>query len=257
MRGPEPIAAIVMAAGRGTRLRSKAPKFLVELNGRPMVEWVLAAIRGLHPRLIVVVTPPDTKHVFVDVVVAVQEQPLGTANAVAAARDALQGFKGDVLVLPADTPLITTATLAGLVRSHRRLRPAVTVLSFEWPEPLPYGRIVRGPDGDLASIVEEGDATPDQRRIRELNASIYAFTSEWLWNSISHLDNENAKCELQLTSGIRRIVASGGVAAAHTAPDPAEAVGVNTPEDLSFAGETLRQRRRSHPLHGLPSTGSG
>jgi bifunctional UDP-N-acetylglucosamine pyrophosphorylase / glucosamine-1-phosphate N-acetyltransferase len=232
-----------MAGGRGTRMQSATPKFLTELHGKPMVRWVLEAARGIDPRRLVVVFPPRTPEVFTDVEVTVQAQPLGTADAVASAREALRSFAGDVLVLSADTPLVTTRTLGELVEEHRCRRAAVTVLSFEWPEPLPYGRLVRGADGDLVAIVEEADATPEQRRIGELNSSIYVFTSEWLWKGIARVDTANAKGELQLTSSIRHIVAGGGKAAVYEAPDPIEALGVNTPAELAFAAEALRRRR--------------
>jgi bifunctional UDP-N-acetylglucosamine pyrophosphorylase/glucosamine-1-phosphate N-acetyltransferase len=231
-----------MAGGRGTRLRSKTPKFLVDLNGRPMVEWVLEAVRGVDPERLVVVAPPGAGHTLSDLEVAIQEEPLGTADAVASARTILGDFAGDILLLPADTPLVRTMTLAGLVRRHRLYRSAVTVLSFRWPGRLPYGRIVRGRDGRLASIVEEGDATPDEKRITELNSSIYVFASAWLWKGIATLDTANAKGELQLTSSIRQIVAAGAAAAVCEAGDPVEAIGVNTPEELEFAREALRSR---------------
>jgi len=211
-----------------------------------MAEWVIDAARALDPERLIVVTSPAARAAFGGVEVVVQEKPLGTADAVASARKALGDFGGDLLVLAADTPLVRTETLKPMLAEHRRAEAAVTVLSFESPDGLPYGRVVRGPGGELQAVVEEADATADEQAISELNASVYVFAPHLLWSALEQLDTRNAKRELQLTSAVRDIVAAGGRGAVYRSPDAVELRGVNTPADLAFVSEVLRQRL---PLH--------
>src|SRR5215212_2346164 len=143
------LAALVMAGGLGTRMRSDTPKHLHPLLGRRMLDWVLDAVAATGPSRIVVVVSPQTHDTIAEslpegVEIAVQREPRGTGDAVAAARDALAGFDGDVLVVSGDAPLITTELLEEVLATHRRGTPAVTVLSYEPPGQPPYGRIVRG-----------------------------------------------------------------------------------------------------------------
>jgi bifunctional UDP-N-acetylglucosamine pyrophosphorylase/glucosamine-1-phosphate N-acetyltransferase len=236
------LAALVMAAGRGTRLGAATSKPLQDVCGRPMVEWVIDAVRGLDPERLIVVSSPATRNAFGEVEVVVQEKPLGTADAVASAREALGEFVGDLLVLAADTPLVRTETLERVLAEHRRGETAVTILSFESADALPYGRVVRGPEGELRAIVEEADAPADERAISELNSSVYVFAPQLLWSALDRLDTRNAQRELQLTSAVREIVAGGGRGAVYRSPDAVELRGVNTPADLTFVSKVLRQR---------------
>ena len=152
-----------MAAGLGTRMRSDVPKHLHPILGRRMVDWVLASSRGLGVDPIVVVAAPPTAAAFDGIDVAVQEEPLGTGDAVRCARAALEGRADDVLVLSGDTPLLTARLLRELVDTHRRDDAVATVLSFEPDDPKQYGRVLRAGDGTLAAIVEYRDATDEQR----------------------------------------------------------------------------------------------
>ena len=146
-----------MAAGLGTRMRSEKPKHLHQLLGKRLVDWVIDAVRPLDPGKLVVVTSPETTDALAQesAIVAVQQEPRGTGDAIAAAREALAGFEGDVLVLSGDAPLVTPELLQGLVDAHRKSAAAATVLTFEPGRPLPYGRIVRDADGNVRTIVEE------------------------------------------------------------------------------------------------------
>lgn len=246
------LAAVVMAAGLGTRMKSALPKHLHPLLGRRLVDWVIDAARSLEPDRLVVVASPETAGVFEGVEVAVQAEPRGTGDAVASARAALESFEGDVLVLSGDTPLLTGELLRSLLAEHRRQAAAVTVLAFEPDDPGMYGRIVRGAEGALEAIVEARDATPEQLAIREVNSSIYVFAAAALWKALEHLDSDNSQGELYLTDTIERIVASGARAAVHTAPDPVEALGVNTRAELAAAGAALRDRiNEEHMLAGV------
>jgi len=245
------VAAVVMAAGLGTRMRSELPKHLHPLLGRRMVDWVVESARAVEADPVVVVVSPDRADAFEGLTTAVQQNPRGTGDAVAAAHDALAGFSGDVLVLSGDTPLLTEEVLGGLIEAHHRERAQVTVLSFEHTDDFPYGRLVRAPDGSLEGIVEEGDATPEQLAIAELNSSIYVFESAALWAALERLDTSNAQGELQLTDTIRHIIAAGGLAAVYRSPDPQAPIGVNTRADLAAAGSVLRDRiNRAHMLAG-------
>jgi bifunctional UDP-N-acetylglucosamine pyrophosphorylase/glucosamine-1-phosphate N-acetyltransferase len=245
------VAAVVMAAGLGTRMRSELPKHLHPLLGRRMVDWVVESARAVEAEPVVVVVSPDRADAFDGLTIAVQQEPRGTGDAVEAARQALAEFSGDVLVLSGDTPLLTEEVLRGLIDAHRRESAQVTVLAFEPTDDFPYGRLVRAPDGSLEQIVEQGDATPEQLAITELNSSIYVFESAALWAAIGKLDTSNAQGELQLTDTIRHVIAAGGRAAVHSSPDPQAPIGVNTRADLAAAGAVLRDRiNRAHMLAG-------
>ncbi len=241
-----------MAAGLGTRMRSRTPKHLHRLLGRRVVDWVLDAARPLAPAPLVVVSSELARDEFEGVQVAVQEHPRGTADAVASARVALAGFDGDVLVLSGDAPLLTTELLGDLVDAHRREDSAVTILSFESARPLPYGRLLRDEAGGVRAIVEATDATPEQLETTELNSSIYVFTAQALWPALEAIASENAQGERYLTDAVARIVEVGGRAAAFVSPDAEAPVGVNTRPELAAAGAVLRDRiNERHMLAGV------
>jgi bifunctional UDP-N-acetylglucosamine pyrophosphorylase/glucosamine-1-phosphate N-acetyltransferase len=149
------IAAVIMAGGLGTRMRSETPKHLHPLLGKRLVDWIVDAARAIDPDRLVVVAAPATAEAYDQVEVAVQDEPLGTGDAIARARGGLDGFDGAVLVIPGDAALATAELLRDLVEAHRRDQPAVTILTFTSPTPLPYGRIVRDGKGDVARIVED------------------------------------------------------------------------------------------------------
>ena len=243
-----------MAGGHGTRMRSETPKHLHPLLGRRMVDWVIDAASALSPDRLVVVTSPETQDAIAadGVTVAVQPEARGTGDAVAAAHPALDGFDGDILVLSGDSPLLTPELLESLVESHRAGEAAATVLTFEPDRALPYGRIVRDGDGKIDAIVEEADATEEQRRIRELNSSTYVFSGPELWAALSGLDSDNAQAELYVTDTVRALAQAGKTVAAYKADDPDAPVGINTRADLAWAGAVLRDRiNEQHMLAGV------
>jgi bifunctional UDP-N-acetylglucosamine pyrophosphorylase/glucosamine-1-phosphate N-acetyltransferase len=242
-----------MAAGLGTRMRSEAPKHLHPLLGKRLVDWALDAVRPLDPEPLVVVTSPETTDALAGegVTVAVQQEAHGTGDAVAAARGALAGFEGDVLVLSGDAPLVTSELLQGLVDAHRNSTAAATVLTFEPVRPLPYGRIVRDADGNVQAIVEEGDATQEERAIRELNSSTYVFDAAELWGALDELKPDNVQSELYLTDTVRALVEAGKPVATYESEDPEAPVGVNTRIELAAAAAVLRDRiNERHMLAG-------
>jgi bifunctional UDP-N-acetylglucosamine pyrophosphorylase / glucosamine-1-phosphate N-acetyltransferase len=246
------LAAVVLAAGLGTRMHSETPKHLHPLLGRRLADWVIEAVRELGPEPLVVVTSPDARGAFQGVEVAVQPEPRGTGDATAAARPSLDGFEGDVLVVTGDAATITSELLARLLETHRSLDAAATVLSFELGEPGAYGRIVRGDDGALKAIVEARDASPDELAIQEVNSSIYVFDAVKLWPALERLEPDNAQSELYLTDTVRDLAASGERVAVHKAEDAAEAEGVNTRAELAAAAASLRDRiNHAHMLAGV------
>jgi bifunctional UDP-N-acetylglucosamine pyrophosphorylase/glucosamine-1-phosphate N-acetyltransferase len=246
------LAAVVMAGGLGTRMRSATPKHLHPILGRRMVDWVLEAARPLGPEPLVVVASPESRDAFGDTAVAVQEQALGTGDAVRCARGAVGDRSENVLVLSGDTPLLTAELLDSLFAEHRRESAGATVLSFVPDDVRSYGRIVRGPEGTVEAIVEAGDATPEQLAIQECNSSIYVFRADLLWPALDRLEPHNAQGELYLTDAVRDLVAGGERVVAHVAADPAETEGVNTRAELAAAAATLRDRiNREHMLAGV------
>ena len=246
------VAALVMAAGLGTRMKSATPKHLHPLLGRRMVDWVIDAARGARAQPIVVVASPETRDAFDGLDVAVQEKPLGTGDAVRAAHAQLDATTGDVLVLSGDTPLLTPELLGELIETHRSERAAATVLSFEPPDARQYGRLVRDGDGRLARIVEAADATPEELALREVNSSIYVFGAEKLWPAIERLQPQNAQGELYLTDALGFLVEDGERVAVHVAADPRDVEGVNTRVELAAAAAALRDRvNEKHMLDGV------
>ncbi len=241
-----------MAAGLGTRMRSTVPKHLHAILGRRVIDWTLAAVAELGADRVVLVVSPDTQDAVAGVETAVQERPLGTGHAVASACGTLEGFEGDVLVLDGAAPLLTADLLSGFVAEHRREGAAVTVLSMEPDHPLPYGRVVRAADGSLRRIVEERDATPEERAIRELNSSIYVFSATDLWPALAQLEPQNAQGELYLTDTVAHIVSTGRPAAAWISPDSRSPEGINTRVELAAAAAILRDRiNEGHMLAGV------
>ncbi len=249
------LAAVVLAGGLGTRMRSATPKHLHPLLGRRLVDWVIEAGRALDPARLVVVSSPDFADEFDGVEVAVQESPRGTGDALASAKDALAAHAGEVLVLAGDSPLLRTESLAALLETNRRADAAATVLTFRKDDPGDYGRIVRGDDGGVQAIVEATDATPEQLAIDEVNSSIYVFRGDALWPALERLDPANAQGELYLTDAVRHLVDAGERVVAHEADDPREPEGVNTRVELAAAAAALRDRlNEAHMLAGVTIT---
>jgi bifunctional UDP-N-acetylglucosamine pyrophosphorylase/glucosamine-1-phosphate N-acetyltransferase len=246
-----------MAGGLGTRMRSDRPKHLHPLLGWTVLDWALASVRPLGPDPLVVVCSPATREELArtlpdDVELAVQAEARGTGDAVGAAESALQGARSDLLVLDGAAPLLTPAVLGRLVAEHRRERAAVTVLSIEPAKPLPYGRVLRDEAGALRAIVEEGDASPEERAIRELNTSIYVFEAGALWPALARLEDENVQGELYLTDAVRNIVGDGGRGAVYRAADPIVGLGINNRAELAQAAAVLRDRLvEEHMLAGV------
>jgi bifunctional UDP-N-acetylglucosamine pyrophosphorylase/glucosamine-1-phosphate N-acetyltransferase len=248
----EELAAVVMAAGIGTRMKSATPKHLHPILGRRLVDWVVDAARGAGVERLVVVASPQTSDLLEGVEVVVQEEPRGTGDAVRCAKAALEGFDGDVLVLNGDAPALRSETIRALVETHRAAGAAATVLSFEPADAGAYGRIVRDANGQLARIVEAADASPEELALGEVNSGIYVFRAAKLWPALERLDAHNAQGELYVTDTLGLLAADGETCAVQLADDPLEAEGVNTRVELASAAASLRDRiNEEHMLAGV------
>lgn len=252
-----PVSAVVLAAGEGTRMRSSRPKPLHRLCGRPMVVHVLDALAELElQRAVVVVghgaervTKTLLEHTVAHLLVEFVEQPVqrGTGDAVAVALTAFPDDDddfdgGDIVVLPGDTPLLRPPTLAALVRAHRQANAAATVLTAELVGPTGYGRIVRGKDDRVARIVEQADATEEERQIREVNTGIYAFRRSVLAPALRRLSPDNVQGEYYLTDIIGVLYGAGYPVTSLMVADSMEVAGVNDRAQLAVAEAELRDR---------------
>ena len=249
---PSNPAAVVLAGGLGTRMRSAIPKHFHLLLGRRMVDWVVEAARALGADPLVVVTSPEGKEAFEGIEVAVQSEPLGTGDALEAARSALDGVAGELFVLTGDAPVLSPQLLRDLLEAHRNEGAAATILSFRPPDPREYGRVIRDESGAVREIVEAGDASREQLAVDEVNSAIYVFAADRIWPALEQLESSNRQGELYLTDAVHHLVDNGERVAAFVAPDPIEAEGVNTRVELAAAGAALRDRiNEAHMLAGV------
>ena len=251
------LACVVLAAGKGTRMRSARPKVLHPLAGRPMVEHALAVARALAPeRTVLVIGPeleaeaPGLEGVGEAVTCVVQAEPLGTAHAVAQTRPLLEDFGGDVLVLYADTPLVRSETLAGLVAARRGSNGvAAAVLGFRPEDPAEYGRLILARDGSLARIVEYAEASGDERTVTLCNAGMMVVDGRRLFSLLDAIGNDNAKGEYYLTDLPAIVAAEGGRCAVAEAPAE-EVMGINDRVQLAAAECVIQDRLRRAAMEG-------
>jgi bifunctional UDP-N-acetylglucosamine pyrophosphorylase / glucosamine-1-phosphate N-acetyltransferase len=234
-------AAVIMAAGVGSRMKSATPKHLHPLLGRRLVDWVVTAVRALDPDPLVVVLSPAAAAAVREVTVAVQERPLGTGDSLRSARKSIGDAK-TLLVVSGDHPRISADLLHQLVAAHRDAVATATVLSFEPPDPRAYGRVIRDEAGRLRAIVEDADASAEERAVREVNSSIYVFETVKLWPVLERIEPANAQGELYLTDAVRLLVEGGEEVVVFKAPDADELEGVNTRAELADAAAFLRAR---------------
>jgi len=243
------LTVVVLAAGGGTRMKSKTMKVLHPVAGRSMVGHVLNAVRAVEPNRVVAVVGHQREQVgahiqelMPDAVLAVQETLDGTGGAVRVAMAAVGTTSGTVVVATGDTPLLRGESLREFVAEHRAAEQAVSILSGQVPDPFGYGRVVRNAEGDVEAIVEEKDATDDQREISEINSGILAFDAEFLVGALGRLTNDNAKGEYYLTDTVRLAREDGLSVGAFPIADVMQTEGANDRAELAELGRELNRR---------------
>jgi bifunctional UDP-N-acetylglucosamine pyrophosphorylase/glucosamine-1-phosphate N-acetyltransferase len=245
---PRPVGAIVLAAGLGTRMRSRRAKVLHELAGLPLVRYPLAALAALDPERVALVVGHQADDVraaaggagLAGLRTVVQAEQRGTGHAVACAADAFRGFVGDVLILYGDVPLIRPATLRTLLAAHRTEAADLTLATMSFADPTGYGRILRDAAGRAVGIVEERDASDAQRAITEVNPGLYAARSEVLFSLLAELRPNNAQGELYLTDLVALAARGGRRVSTLAAPSAEELAGINTRAELAHMEATLK-----------------
>jgi bifunctional UDP-N-acetylglucosamine pyrophosphorylase/glucosamine-1-phosphate N-acetyltransferase len=242
------LVLVILAAGKGTRLKSSLPKVLHRLAGKPLIEYVVEAALPLKPLDTCVVVGHQAGQVqktlgHLSAKFIVQEPQLGTGHALQVARPFWESHHGSLLVLSGDVPLISTETLRELAETHAQTGASATILSTMLENAAGYGRIIRGPGGEVARIVEEKDATPVEREIREINTGIYCFEASALAKVISQLTAANNQKEYYLTDCVGLLRSKGKRVGAVICADPVEVNGVNSRLELSQLERIVRDRK--------------
>jgi bifunctional UDP-N-acetylglucosamine pyrophosphorylase/glucosamine-1-phosphate N-acetyltransferase len=243
-----PLTVLLLAAGQGTRLKSKTIKLLHPVAGQPMVTWVARAARALRPERTVAVVGFQGDLVQAALAglcdaFAVQAEQRGTGHAVTQAAAAFRGARGPLLIVNGDLPNLEAATLRALVALHRKSKAVLALVTTEVDDATGYGRIVRDARGRVARIVEHKDATPAQREIREINCGIYCADPSALLAALKKLRPNNAQGEYYLTDAVHALIAKGGSVVALKHADSDAVLGVNTRDELAAAGALLYARK--------------
>ena len=242
--------AIVLAAGKGTRLQTEncdLPKVLRTALGKPLLGYVLDGLKFIEQKdtiLVVGYKREMVEEAFAGYPFAVQAEQLGTGHAVACAKDAVGDYDGPVLVCCGDMPLMTEKTYRTMFATHEKEGNVCTILAATCTAELPYGRILRRADGTFDRVVEDKDCTPEQKKIRELNAGVYVFDAQKLFAALSGLKNNNAQGEYYLTDVPAMLQADGGRVGVCAACTSDEMLGVNTPAQLQEVEDYLKEAHK-------------
>ncbi len=242
------IAAVILAAGQGKRMHSDLPKVLHQIDGRPMVAYVIESVLALGPDKVVVVTGHQAERVEAacagtGVAFARQTQQLGTGHAVMQALPLLESYQGTIVVLNGDVPGLRTETMRAFIAYHRAHQFAATVLTAKLPDPSGYGRILRDESGRLLRIVEHKDASERERAIDEINSGLFCFEATDLVASLGRVGRGNAQNEYYLTDVIGLLADAGRAVGAYCVDDAREVAGVNDPGELEAARRFVTRSR--------------
>jgi len=243
------LRTLILAAGKGTRMKSDLPKVMHSLAERPVLSYVLDVAKAIGSQGTVVIVGHGADIVrkafpSPDLTFVRQHQQLGTGHAVLQAKGCFSDYEGIVVILCGDVPLLRPETVSDLVSRHRAEKSALTVLTAVLDDPGTYGRIVKNDEGRVVKIVEQRDATEEEKRIREINTGIYCAGSRFLFSAVEDIGRDNAQGEYYLTDIVGIAVAKGHRVGALVAGDALEVMGINTPDDLAMARRKMEDRRR-------------
>lgn len=240
------LKTLILAAGKGTRMKSSTPKVLHKVNGKPMLHKILELIeKALSPEENILILGYKREEILASLdnpVYVVQEEQLGTGHAILQAKEKLKDYQGDIMVLCGDTPLLREETLASLYECHKKEGATTTLLTVVYEKPFGYGRILKE-NGKVVGIVEEKEANEEQKKIREVNAGLYCFDSQELWKALEKINNDNEKGEYYLTDVLGIQAKEGKTILSFELSDAQEVLGVNSKVELAEASEVLRNRK--------------
>ncbi|PAB01494.1 bifunctional UDP-N-acetylglucosamine diphosphorylase/glucosamine-1-phosphate N-acetyltransferase GlmU [Enterococcus canintestini] len=247
---------IILAAGKGTRMKSKLYKVLHPVCGKPMVEHIMNRVEETNPQEIITIVGHGAEMVKDQLgdrsEYALQAEQLGTGHAVMQAAQFLEGKKGTTLVISGDTPLLTAETLNNLFEYHQGKNASATILTAQAPNPTGYGRIIRDHVGIVEKIVEQKDASLEEARVKEINTGTYCFDNELLFDALGKLNTDNAQGEYYLTDIIEILKSEGKIVAAYQTEDFDESLGVNDRVALAEANRIMRNRiNHQHMVNGV------
>lgn len=241
------VTALILAAGKGTRMKSNLPKVLHKVGGKAMVEQVIITVEtlGITRKIAIIGFGGEEVKAYLGdrVEYVTQAEQNGTGHAVQQAKPLLTNTKGTILLLCGDTPLVKKETLEALLEEHRKNGAAASILTANMPDPTGYGRIIRNPSGQVVRIVEQKDGTADELAVHEVNTGMYAFESEALWPALVQIDSNNAQGELYITDVIGILVNEGKTVSAYMTEDHSESLGINSRAQLAEAEAILRARK--------------
>lgn len=249
------VGAIVLAAGKGTRMKSSKPKVTFNLAGKSLVERVVDTASKLNSSLTCVIVGYKKDKVielvdkYENIAFAEQKEQLGTGHAVKIAKDVFKDFEGDIFILCGDVPLTKAETLEGLLQTHRQQDAACTVLTHVIDDPARYGRIIRDKNGNIDSIIEYKDANVEQREIREINTGIYCFKKDMLFSALEQINNNNAQNEYYLPDTLKILNNEKQIVAGHILNDFVEAAGINSQEQLAQLETEYYNKIKRHWLN--------
>jgi bifunctional UDP-N-acetylglucosamine pyrophosphorylase/glucosamine-1-phosphate N-acetyltransferase len=251
------LAVLILAAGKGTRMKSDLVKVLHPVAGTPMLSYSLDLSRNLKPSRLVVVVGFQADLVqerfkAEDITFALQKEQLGTGHAVLSAGPALQGFRGIVLILSGDVPLLAEGTVKNFLQSHQKRQATLSVITVELENPRGYGRVFRNADGSLLRITEDKDLKPGEERVREINTGIYCVDADFLFSALSHVTPQNAQKEYYLTDIVGQASAEKKKVFPFLVKDPLEVMGINTRVELAKANQAMKKKiAEQHMLDGV------
>ncbi|MCH8285243.1 NTP transferase domain-containing protein [candidate division KSB1 bacterium] len=261
------LGVIILAAGKGKRMGGDHPKVLTNLGEKPLIDYVISTAVSLKPSIIAVVvgfekekvidyvsaklgvSAAEKENIESDVAVpdgaavryAYQDEQLGTGHAVQKTKNIFKNFKGDIVLLYGDVPLISKETIHNLIDHHEKTGAAATILSAEYDDPSGYGRVIRNDSGELLKIIEEKDTSPSEKGIAEVNTGTYVFRAEQLFDNLDRLSRDNAQKELYITDMIGILREQGKIISSWKTKNSEETFGINTPEDLERLHDLLKK----------------